>query len=80
MLLDEAHKGDTSESKRQLYYSLMSRNGFLFNFSATFTDDIDILTTASEFNLESFIKRGYGKNVYLSNQQNNITNTREVCT
>jgi type III restriction enzyme len=76
VLLDEAHKGDTSESKRQLYYSLMSRNGFLFNFSATFTDDIDILTTVSNFNLESFIQKGYGKNVYLSNQQNNITNTR----
>ncbi len=38
VLLDEAHKGDREESKRQHIYSILSRNGFLFNFSATFTD------------------------------------------
>ena len=32
VLLDEAHKGDNEDSKRQAYYALMSRNGFLFNF------------------------------------------------
>lgn len=44
-LLDEAHKGDREDSKRQQIYSIMSRAGFLFNFSATFTDDRDIVTT-----------------------------------
>ena len=39
ILLDEAHKGDKEDSKRQYIYSILSRNGFLFNFSATFTDD-----------------------------------------
>ncbi|HPC31320.1 MAG TPA: DEAD/DEAH box helicase family protein, partial [Candidatus Paceibacterota bacterium] len=36
ILLDEAHKGDKEDSKRQILYSILSRNGFLFNFSATF--------------------------------------------
>ena len=76
VLLDEAHKGDKEDSKkqyskRQVYYSLMSRNGFLFNFSATFTDPWDILTTVYNFNLDSFIRKGYGKNVYLSQQELN---------
>jgi hypothetical protein len=69
LLLDEAHKGDKEDSKRQLYYSLLSRNGFLFNFSATFTDPWDILTGVYNFNLDSFIRQGYGKNVYLSQQE-----------
>jgi type III restriction enzyme len=77
VLLDEAHKGDTSESKRQLYYSLFSRNGFLFNFSATFTDEIDILTTVSNFNLDTFIKQGYGKNVYVSDQEIKLSQTKK---
>jgi len=71
VLLDEAHKGDKEDSKRQLYYSLLTRNGFLFNFSATFTDAWDIITTTYNFNLDTFIRRGYGKNVYLSQQELN---------
>ena len=71
LLLDEAHKGDKEDSKRQLYYSLFTRNGFLFNFSATFTDIWDILTTVYNFNLDNFIRQGYGKNVYLSQQELN---------
>jgi len=65
ILLDEAHKGDKAEadSKRQLIYNIMSRNGFLFNFSATFIDNSDKLTTAAEFNLASFIEAGYGKHI-----------------
>jgi len=47
ILLDEAHKGDKDESKRQAYYSLISRNGFLFNFSATFTDPPKTFTPQS---------------------------------
>jgi type III restriction enzyme len=71
VLLDEAHKGDKEDSKRQLYYSIITRDGFLFNFSATFTDVWDIITTSFNFNLDTFIRRGYGKNVYLSQQELN---------
>jgi len=70
ILLDEAHKGDREDSKRQQYYSILSRNGFLFNFSATFTDPIDLVTCVYNFNLEQFIQNGYGKNIYIS--QSNI--------
>ena len=66
VLLDEAHKGIMGESKRQAYYALMARNGFLFNFSATFTDPEDIVTTVKKYNLEEFVKNGYGKNIYLN--------------
>lgn len=38
VLLDEARKSDKEESKHQHIYAILSRNGFLFNFSATFTD------------------------------------------
>ncbi len=70
IILDEAHKGDKEDSKRQLYYSILSRNGFLFNFSATFTDPRDFATCVFNFNLEKFIQSGYGKQVYIS--QSNI--------
>jgi len=70
LILDEAHKGDKEDSKRQLYYSFITRFGFLFNFSATFTDPWDIITTVFNFNLDRFIEKGYGKNVYVS--QKNI--------
>ncbi len=73
ILLDEAHKGDKEDSKRQHIYSIMARNGFLFNFSATFTDVRDITTTASNFNLSEFIRKGYGKHIYIVNQE-----TREL--
>jgi superfamily II DNA or RNA helicase len=66
IFMDEAHKGDKDDSVRQDYISIMSRNGFLFNFSATFTDPIDFDTTCFNFNLERFIEEGYGKNIYLS--------------
>ncbi|MCS6955023.1 MAG: DEAD/DEAH box helicase family protein, partial [Candidatus Calescibacterium sp.] len=66
ILLDEAHKGDKEDSKRQLYYSILSRNGFLFNFSATFAEDIDFVTCVFNFNLEKFIQQGYGKHIYIS--------------
>ncbi len=63
VLLDEAHKGDREDSKRQHIYSILSRNGFLFNFSATFTDPRDIATTVYNFNLAEYIRRGYGKHL-----------------
>ncbi len=68
VLLDEAHKGDkTGDSKRQNYITQWTRNGFLFNFSATFTDKIDYYTTVYNYNLEKFITDGYGKNIFVSN-------------
>lgn len=69
ILLDEAHKGDKEDSKRQHIYSILSRNGFLFNFSATFTDDRDIITTVSNFNLSEFTRRGHGKHICVSRQE-----------
>jgi superfamily II DNA or RNA helicase len=69
ILLDEAHKGGKEDSKRQSYYSILSRNGFLFNFSATFTDEWDLATTVFNFNLEKFITEGYGKHLYVSGEE-----------
>lgn len=69
VLLDEAHKGDREDSKRQHIYSILSRNGFLFNFSATFTDARDLATTVSNFNLSEFIKAGYGKHIAVLQQE-----------
>jgi superfamily II DNA or RNA helicase len=70
VLLDEAHKGDREDSKRQHIYSILSRNGFLFNFSATFTDQRDILTTVYNFNLSEFVRSGYGKHIAILKQEN----------
>ena len=69
VLLDEAHKGDRDESKRQHIYSILSRNGFLFNFSATFTDERDVATTVFNFNLAEFIRAGYGKHIAVMEQE-----------
>ncbi len=69
VLLDEAHKGDRDESKRQHIYSILSRNGFLFNFSATFTDERDVVTTVCNFNLAEFIRAGYGKHIAVLEQE-----------
>lgn len=69
VLLDEAHKGDKDDSKRQHIYSILSRNGFLLNFSATFTDNRDLLTTACNFNLSEFIRAGYGKHISILHQE-----------
>jgi len=69
ILLDEAHKGDREDSKRQILYSILSRNGFLFNFSATFIDPRDYSTCAFNFNLSRFIEEGYGKHIYVSQSE-----------
>jgi len=63
VFLDEAHKGDKEESKRQHIFSLISRNGFLFNFSATFIDIRDIITCVYEYNLATFTNNGFGKHL-----------------
>jgi hypothetical protein len=69
IILDEAHKGDSEESKRKQYYNILSRNGFMFNFSATFTDKIDTLFTVYNLNLAEYIKKGFGKHLYLFQEQ-----------
>jgi superfamily II DNA or RNA helicase len=69
VLLDEAHKGEKEDSIRQAIYSIFSRNGFLFNFSATFVDPRDFLTTGFNYNLQEFVEDGYGKQVYLSQEE-----------
>ena len=65
VILDEAHKGDKEESKRQNIFSILSQNGFLFNFSATFTDKRDLATTIYNLNQGVWIKKGYGKKLFL---------------
>ena len=69
VILDEAHKGEKATSLRQQYYMLLSKNGFLFNFSATFTDDLDIATTIFDYKLDTFLKEGYGKMLYVVDSQ-----------
>jgi hypothetical protein len=69
ILLDEAHKGDKEDSKRQHIYNILSRNGFLFNFSATFTDPRDIVTTVANYNLSEFIRKGHGKHICVLKQE-----------
>jgi type III restriction enzyme len=49
--------------------SILSRNGFLFNFSATFTHVRDLTTTVSNFNLSEFIKADYGKHISILGQE-----------
>lgn len=77
VLLDEAHKGVTGDSKRQSIYQILAKEGFLFNFSATFTDAIDKATTVSNFNLERFINSGYGKHIKVTDQQFKNFNKRK---
>jgi len=65
VILDEAHKGDKQDSKRQNIFSILSKNAFLFNFSATFTDERDIATTVYNLNQAVWVKKGYGKKLFL---------------
>lgn len=67
VLLDEAHKGDSKDSVRKGYIRELaegkSKKGFIFNFSATFSDSFDLQTCAFNYNLERFNLEGYGKNI-----------------
>ena len=74
ILLDEAHRGDSKESIRKYYINEIAcgdrlkdyegyPKGFIFNFSATFSDELDFLTCAFNYNLEKFNNDGYGKNI-----------------
>ncbi len=78
VILDEAHKGDSDESKGKQYFNILSRNGFLFNFSATFTDEIDILSTVYNLNLAAYIKKGFGKHLFVLQEQFKNFQTHEL--
>ena len=65
LILDEAHKGEKDTSKRQQYFAALTQNGFLFNFSATFTDELDKATTVFDYKLDTFLREGYGKKIYV---------------
>ncbi len=69
IILDEAHKGDAQKSLKKEYYNTLAQNGYIFNFSATFTDTIDKLTTIYNFNLAKFNEKGYGKNIKIVDEE-----------
>ncbi|GAA7908985.1 DEAD/DEAH box helicase family protein [Helicobacter pylori] len=77
VILDEAHKGNKSESKRQAIFSLLSLKGFLFNFSATFTEESDLITAVYNLNVGEWVKLGYGKESVLL-KKNNLNAFKEL--
>ncbi|MEL1077254.1 DEAD/DEAH box helicase, partial [Campylobacter jejuni] len=71
------HRGDSKTSLRKNYYHELARGfikedefpkGFVFNFSATFEDEIDFITCAYNYNLQKFNQEGYGKNIAILNE------------
>ncbi|WQR81589.1 DEAD/DEAH box helicase family protein [Helicobacter pylori] len=70
VILDEAHKGNKTESKRQAIFSLLSLKGFLFNFSATFTEESDLITAVYNLSVGEWVKLGYGKESVLLKKNN----------
>lgn len=77
IILDEAHKGGQGESKRKAIFSVLSRDGFLFNFSATFTDEIDFITCAYRYNLADYVRDGYGKKITVVSSNLEALNKKE---
>ncbi|GAA7098938.1 DEAD/DEAH box helicase family protein [Helicobacter pylori] len=77
VILDEAHKGNKSESKRQAIFSLLSLKGFLFNFSATFTEESDLITVVYNLSVGEWVKLGYGKESVLL-KKNNLNAFKEL--
>ncbi|NHA62621.1 DEAD/DEAH box helicase family protein [Helicobacter pylori] len=77
VILDEAHKGNKSESKRQAIFSLLSQKGFLFNFSATFTEESDLITAVYNLSVGEWVKLGYGKESVLL-KKNNLNAFKEL--
>ncbi|MCQ2687106.1 DEAD/DEAH box helicase family protein [Helicobacter pylori] len=77
VILDEAHKGNKSESKRQATFSLLSQKGFLFNFSATFTEESDLITAVYNLSVGEWVKLGYGKESVLL-KKNNLNAFKEL--
>ncbi|AJI73406.1 predicted protein [Francisella tularensis subsp. novicida GA99-3548] len=66
LFLDEAHRGDGDTSVAKAIFDILAKDGCMFNFSATFVDDIDIITTVYNYNLEKFLTDGFGKKLYIS--------------
>ncbi len=77
VILDEAHKGNKTESKRQAIFSLLSLKGFLFNFSATFTEESDLITSVYNLSVGEWVKLGYGKESVLL-KKNNLNAFKEL--
>ncbi len=77
VILDEAHKGNKSESKRQAIFSLLSLKGFLFNFSATFTEESDLITSVYNLSVGEWVKLGYGKESVLL-KKNNLNTFKDL--
>ncbi|OOC21326.1 restriction endonuclease subunit R [Helicobacter pylori] len=77
VILDEAHKGNKSESKRQAIFSLLSLKGFLFNFSATFTEESDLITSVYNLSVGEWVKLGYGKESVLL-KKNDLSAFKEL--
>ncbi|MFP6014012.1 DEAD/DEAH box helicase family protein [Helicobacter pylori] len=77
VILDEAHKGNKSESKRQAIFSLLSLKGFLFNFSTTFTEESDLITAVYNLSVGEWVKLGYGKESVLL-KKNNLNAFKEL--
>ncbi|NHB55827.1 DEAD/DEAH box helicase family protein [Helicobacter pylori] len=77
VILDEAHKGNKTESKRQAIFSLLSQKGFLFNFSTTFTEESDLITAVYNLSVGEWVKLGYGKESVLL-KKNNLSTFKEL--
>ncbi|EJB46164.1 DEAD/DEAH box helicase family protein [Helicobacter pylori] len=77
VILDEAHKGNKTESKRQAIFSLLSQKGFLFNFSATFTEESDLITAVYNLSVGEWVKLGYGKESVLL-KKNDLSAFKEL--
>ncbi|WRE74077.1 DEAD/DEAH box helicase family protein [Helicobacter pylori] len=77
VILDEVHKGNKTESKRQAIFSLLSQKGFLFNFSATFTEESDLITAVYNLSVGEWVKLGYGKESVLL-KKNNLNAFKEL--
>ncbi len=77
VILDEVHKGNKTESKRQAIFSLLSLRGFLFNFSATFTEESDLITAVYNLSVGEWVKLGYGKESVLL-KKNNLNAFKEL--
>lgn len=85
ILLDEAHKGDSTDSVRKGYINELASGkkdefpcGFILNFSATFTDEIDLKTCAFNYNLQKFNEQGYGKNIAVFENKLNLDNLEQI--
>ena len=85
ILLDEAHKGDSTDSVRKGYINELASGkkdefprGFILNFSATFTDEIDLKTCAFNYNLQKFNNQGYGKNIAIFENKLNLDDLEQI--